>query len=110
VALTPIELFRAGNKTSPRFDHLKAGEVVVQSRNGVDWVLSGRCGGASTLDAPMGLRGTWYRLPQNTIYDDAVFDLWSDFPGHWSWEPARDMLLSDYKAALAALNTEFTLV
>jgi hypothetical protein len=110
MALTPIELFRAGNKTTPKFDHLKIGEVVIQSRNGVDWVLSGRVGGASTLDAPKGLGGTWYRLPPNTIYDDAVFDLWPDFPGHWSWEPARDMLLSDYVTALAALNAEFTLV
>jgi hypothetical protein len=110
MALTPIELFRAGNKTTPRFEHLKVGEVVVQSRSGVDWVLGSRVGGASTLATPIALKGTWYRLPQGTIYDSSIFDLWNDYPGHWSWEPAQDMLLDTYVAALAALNAEFILV
>jgi hypothetical protein len=69
-----------------------------------------RAGGASTLETPKGLGGTWYRLPQGTPYDDAVFYLWNDYPGHWAWEPAQDMLLSDYLAALSAINAEFVLV
>jgi len=33
--------------------------------------------------------------------------LWNDYPGHWAWEPAIDMPLSDYEAALAAINAKF---
>jgi hypothetical protein len=102
MAATAIELFRAGNKSGPKFDHIRS-HVVVQSRNGVDWVI-GRSGGASTQQAPGGLRGTWYALPANTTYDDAILYVWNDYPGHWSWEPRHDMPLSDYVAALAALN------
>jgi hypothetical protein len=110
MALTTIELFRVGTKNGgPRFDRLRPGEVVIQARNGVDWVV-GRSGGASTQDVQTGLRGTWYSLPQGTTYDDAVLFLWNDYPGHWSWEPAQDMLLDAYVAALAALNAEFILV
>jgi hypothetical protein len=106
---TPRELFRAGNKSTARFDQLKSGEVLVQARNGVDWVIA-RSGGASTQEIAQGLSGTWYRLPQGTAYDDAVFYLWNDYPGHWAWEPAQDMQLSVYIGALAAVNAEFVLV
>jgi hypothetical protein len=106
---TLCELFRAGNKGGARFDNLKANEVLIQARNGADWAVA-RSGGASTLDAPLGLNGVWYRLPQGTLYDDGVFYLWNDYPGHWAWEPAQDMQLSDYVAALAAVNAKFVLV
>jgi hypothetical protein len=70
MALTTIELFRASNKSGPRFDYFRPGEIVIQPRSGIDWVLAGQ-GGASTLEAPIGLGGTWYRLPQGVAYDDA---------------------------------------
>ena len=107
IVITPLDLYRASNKSGPRFEHFRPGEIAIQSRNGVDWVLGPRRGGASTLDAPLGLGGIWYRLPRGTIYDDAVFFLWNDFPGHRSWEPARDMELAAYLDALRALNQEF---
>jgi hypothetical protein len=106
MAATPLDLFRAGNKSGPRFDHLRPGEVVIQARKGIDWVV-GRSGGASTLEAPIGLGGTWYRLPKGTPYDDSVFYLWNDYPGHWAWEPARDMPLVAFLDALARMNKQF---
>jgi hypothetical protein len=107
IVTTPIELYRAGNKTSPRFDYLRPGEIAIESRNGVDWVLGPGQGGASTEGAITALQGTWYRLPQGTTYDDAVLYLWNDYATHWSWEPAQDMQLDTYRAALTALNSEF---
>jgi hypothetical protein len=111
LVLTPHDLYRAGKKnTGPRFEHFSTviPEIVVQNRAGVDWVLGPRQGGASTVISPMQLNNVvWYVLPIGTKYDDAVFDLWSDYQGHWSWEPARDMRLSDYLDALRALNPEF---
>jgi hypothetical protein len=107
VLKTPVDLFRAGNKSGARFDVLKPGEVATKvGRNGAQWVIA-RSGGASTVDAPTGLRGTWHKLAQGTEYDDTIFALHNDYPGHWGWEPARDMPLADYVAALAALNQEF---
>ena len=41
------------------------------------------------------------------MYDDAVFYVHNDYDDHWSWEPARDMPLADFVAALTALNSEF---
>ena len=109
LVLTPVHLFRAGNKTYPRFEQLKAGEVLIQNRNGIDWVIA-RSGGASTKEAPIGLRGTWWRLARGTLYNDSVFFLHNDYDDHWSWEPARDMLLSAFVTALSALNPEFVRV
>lgn len=105
---TPLDLYRASNRTGgPRFDYFRPGEIVVQVRNGVDWVLGPLQGGASTKEAPIGLGGTWYRLPKGTRYDGALLRVWNDYDDHWSWEPAQDMLLAEYVAALAALNGEF---
>lgn len=109
ITATKVELFRAGTKNGgPRFERFPATNpgIVIQSRQGIDWVLAG-AGGASTLEMPLGLGGTWYRLPQGVQYDDAILYVWNDAPGHWSWEPAQDMLLADFTAALAALNPEF---
>jgi len=105
-AYTPRDLFRAGNKTSAKFDQLRPGEVSIFQQAGEAWVV-GRSGGASTVENAQGRRGTWYRLPQGTAYDDQVLYLWNDLPDHWAWEPMRHMRLSDYVAALAVLNAEF---
>jgi hypothetical protein len=106
IVMTPRELYRAGNKTTARFDVLRPGEVLIQIRQGQDWVIA-HSGGASTLEMLAGLSGTWYRLPAGARYDDAKFFLWNDYPNHWAWEPAQDMQLADYVAALAAINQEF---
>jgi hypothetical protein len=101
---TTLDLYRAANKSGPNLDHFRQGEIVVQVRSGMDWVLGPRQGGASTKEAPTGLRGTWYLLPKGTIYDDAMLFLWNDYADHWSWEPAQDMLLMGYLDVLRALN------
>jgi hypothetical protein len=107
LAVTPLDLYRAGNKSSPRFEHYRYGDFVIQPISGRDWVRGPKQGGASTLEVPIGLRGTWYLLPKGTGYDDAILFLWNDYPGHWSWEPAQDMLLVNFLDALKGLNTSF---
>ncbi len=59
------------------------------------------------MAAPLGLKGTWYRLPQGTPYDDAVLFPWNDYGDHWSWEPAQDMPLTTYIDALRGLVAYF---
>jgi len=106
MATTTLDLFRVGNKTSARFHNVRPGEVAIYDFKGTDFVV-GRSGGMSTFDAPAALSGTWYRLPKGTTFDDAVFFLWSDYPGHWSWEPQKDMPLAEYIVALMGINAEF---
>jgi hypothetical protein len=104
---TTLDLYRAGNKSGPRMEHFSQGEIVIQVRSGVDWVLGPQQGGASTKDAPVGLRGTWYILPAGSPFDDSFLYLWNDYADHWSWEPAQDMLLNAYLDVLRALNRSF---
>ncbi len=68
---------------------------------------AGSVGRRINAEQPLALRGTWYRLPAGTADDDAVFFLNNDYAGHWSWEPAQNLLLADYVAALAAINQDF---
>jgi hypothetical protein len=106
---TTLDLYRAGIKSGARFEHFPAANpgILTQNQSGVDWVLGPNRGGASTLTAPIGYRGIWYCLPRGTTFDDAVLRVWNDYPGHWIWEPARDMPLSAYLDVLRGLNAEF---
>jgi len=107
IAHTPLDLYRAGNATSARFDHVRLKDVVIGHVGTDIWVYAGT-GGISTFERPLGLSGPWYRLPQGTPYDDAILSLTkTPHGGRWEWEPARNMLLTDYVAALARLNQEF---
>src|ERR1700692_2267904 len=107
MATTTIDLFRAGNATSARLSHVRALDVSIFSRNGVDWVTA-RSGGISTFDAKVfSVGGLWWRLPAGTTYDDSVLALVNDIGNHWSWEPVRDMPLASYTAALSAVNVKF---
>ena len=54
-------------------------------------------------DANSGLRGKAWLIPSQTQYSDRV-RVWSDDPGHWLWEPVSDMLLTDFRFDLAAIN------
>jgi hypothetical protein len=39
MGVTPVELYRAGNSTGPRMDHVRRNrDIVVIQQNGVDWV------------------------------------------------------------------------
>ncbi len=49
-----------------------------------------------------------WRLPAGTAYPD-ILRLWNDDnpPGHWTWAPAYDMPLTDFKIALAMVTSFF---
>lgn len=107
IVRTTLDLYRAGKKSGPRLEHFRQGEITIHVRSGLDWVLGPQRGGASTKEAPIGLRGTWYLLPAGSSYDDSMLFLWNDYADHWSWEPAQDMLLMGYLDVLMALNRSF---
>jgi hypothetical protein len=87
-------------------DHVRPIDATSFTQNGVEWVTA-RSGGISTFAAstPPG-RGRIWRLPAGVLYSD---ELWldNDHGNHWSWEPARDMELTRYRALLAAVGRNF---
>jgi hypothetical protein len=104
---TPVALYRRGNTTSARLDHVRLGiDVASFTRNGVEWV-TGRSGGVSTFatDPPPGTGRIW-TLDAGTTYPETLY-LYNDQGDHWSWDPAIDMLLADYRDALAVVNGNF---
>lgn len=73
------------------------------------WVKA-NTGGVSTWDTPNAAwRGPTWRLPLGSQYPDELLPT-NDAPGHWSWEPSRDMLLVEYVTALEAVNALFVKV
>jgi hypothetical protein len=104
---TPIALFRRGNATGPRLDHIRAGiDVAIFVRDGVEWVV-GRSGGVSTFSrSPPPGGGRVWTLDAGSDYPDILF-LNNDHADHWAWEPTADMPISDYRAALYDLATLF---
>jgi len=108
MAATTLDLYRLGNSTSAKLDNLRPGaDVVVESRNGQNWVKAGS-GGPSAFEMPSGLRGKhWYKLSAGASYDDSRINLWNDAPNHWVFDVAKDMLLADFTAALSEVNPKF---
>lgn len=109
LAHTPLDLYRAGNTNGARIDNVRIRDVQM-GRNGLVWIVFAGTGGVSLQEAPAGLAGPWYRLPARTAYDDALLLLKSVGRGRWHLEPAHDMWLVSYKAALARLAPEFVRV
>jgi hypothetical protein len=110
MAGTSLELFRAGNTTSPRMDRVRQDDVEIYDVNGIEWVR-GRVGGMSTQTAiDPALGGRWWRLPAGSNYDDRLLFVVNDDVGHWAWQSSFDMPLADYRAALSAVSARFRLV
>ena len=110
MATTALDLFRNGNASGARLDHVRPGRDVDvwPDTTGQVWVrANGK--GVSTWDAPDPNWSQPWRLPAGAAYSNDLM-LWNDMPGHWLFVPARDILLSDYVAALAAVNAQFVKV
>ncbi len=100
-AITPVELFRAGNASSARLSQVRPDDVDIYDVNGIQWVR-GRIGGVSTYESiTPTLNGRWWRLPKGSNYDDRLLLLANDEDDHWAWQPSKDMPLADYRAALS---------
>jgi hypothetical protein len=53
--------------------------------------------------------GKWWRLDAGHDYGILLL-VWNDYDQHWSWEPAEDMSLADFRAALRATHPSFVRV
>lgn len=104
---TPVAIYRTGNRAGPRLDNVRARDVSIVNRNGVDCVLA-RSGGVSCFDDPRLLpSGPRWKLPSGSPHPDELYLRGPTGQGHWTWEPATDMPLADFKAILTRLGRDF---
>lgn len=105
MAVTPTDLYRRGNATSPRMTHVRVGkDVVTYFQNGVEMVHA-FSGGISTF-AVRGPGQNWWILPGGTQYPDELSVI-NDHGDHYSWEPNVNMPLADYMGLLGTVERVF---
>ncbi|MEY4582665.1 MAG: hypothetical protein RL701_7368 [Pseudomonadota bacterium] len=114
-----IELFRAGNSTSPRLDNVRYGEERIKNKQSVDvssFLVSGEpwveanSGGISTFDKPIASESNWWLIPAGTELPSEL-GVRRDHTGpdgrtHYSLYPAFNMPLTSYRFALASLHNK----
>ena len=106
MAMTPVDLYRRGNTSGPRMNHVRYSDIATFINNGDEWVI-GQSGGVSCFDInPPPGKGPIWCLPKGSPYSDELF-LRDDRNTHWSWEPAHDMSMGDYRAVLATVGRNF---
>lgn len=89
---TTVTLYRNGNSTSTRLDHVRPQDAVRFQNNGQTWVR-GNQSGISSFDARAPISGkNWWTLPSGAPILHGL-SLVNDNtpPGHWAWQPAQDM-------------------
>lgn len=105
MAKTTSVLYRRGNASGPRMDHIRVGkDISTYEHNGETWVQA-RSGGISTF-SKLGWGKNWWKLAEGYDYAEGLLVL-NDYGSHYSWEPSQDMPLSTYKNLLEIVNQAF---
>jgi len=102
------DLFRNGNATHPRFDHVRPGhDAHIFERSGVKWIRADG-NGISAFTTYDQSRKNWWKLPKGTVIPPQiklVKDLRPGFEHHFMFAPARDMLLAEYVMFLEKMRS-----
>lgn len=98
------DLYRLGNSTSPRLDHVRHADVDTYSTNGILFIrANGKGISLLTEDGVRGKRGGWlWKLPAGLALPSGLL-LNNDKPFHYSLCPASDMNVDEYRGLLARL-------
>jgi hypothetical protein len=86
-------------------DNVRPRDITYFQRKGLTWVAA-NTGGISTFASRGGVSGRIWTLDAGYDYG-ALIIVWNDHGQHWSWEPANDMILTDYRAELSRANLHF---
>jgi hypothetical protein len=110
MGVTTVDLYRSGNASGPCMHKVRLAPLPDVDHytdvHGHVWVKAGT-GGISTFETPApNWRGKAWRLRAGATHP-ASLRVWSDSPGHWLWEPANDMRLSDFCRDLESMNALF---
>ena len=107
---TPVDLYRIGDSAGAHLDAVRPGEdIVVRSVGEIVWVAGTPNGGASVRASIYRLKrpgNRWWRLPAASPFAASLV-IRNDNRDHWLIEPAEDMALTSYTAALRALDALF---
>ena len=111
MGVTSVDLFRSGNSTSARLNRVRTTgpDRDVDTRldaAGAEWVVKNGKGVSTADSIDPAWTGHLWKLSAGHTYSNLLV-VWNDDPGHWVWEPASDMLLSEYVDALTQSDLHF---
>jgi hypothetical protein len=110
--VTTVKLWRSGNKTSPRLDNVRRGDVSTFDIQGVVYVVA-LSGGISTFADGPGYppppppppkkddKTYWSLAARSPVPAQIDVLLEPKLAGHYLWEPSFNMTMARYDAALA---------
>lgn len=105
MADTTTNLFRSGNRTSPKMDNVRPQDIPTLTINGVVSVQPGT-GGISTFASAHNLSPTVWKLNSGYPYNGNLV-VAPDHGNHYLWSPRITMSLTDFKALLLLVNPDF---
>jgi hypothetical protein len=96
-----VELYRGGNSTSPRFDHVRDKDIVKFKDPETGAVkVKGQSGGISTFTAPKPENNWWWIKAGTVVPGKLVITRDHTDPRtgvtHYTIRPSEDMLLTEY--------------
>jgi len=116
MSYTIVDFYRSGNSTSSRLEYVrtdithpsKFDIIELRDAQNLGWV-DVNSGGISVFETP---DDQWTKIWKLSAGFPLPLELhvWNDVPGHWSWDPAQKMLLSDYIRVLGSVSVMFTRV
>ena len=114
VFIVPGHLYRLGNATSPRLDHVRTGrDIATVKRDGVDWVvLDGKGISVFTAEgiARSPMLGWVWRVPTAALPTGLRIIADNLDTGHCVLAPTRNMTLATYVGLLQELTSRCTKV
>lgn len=104
------DVFRLGNATSPRLDHIRKHDIPIVSNDGKEMVFPDT-GGISVFNIihPR-LHGIWWKCPAGTTYPEELTIICErDYGGlrHYLIQPSYQMELRQYLEALREFALSF---
>ncbi len=111
MAKTPVDLYRKGNASSPRMDHVRINkDIATYESNKEFWVRETLAGGESpggiSTFSTQGRGKNWWKLDADTEIP-LELELINDRGNHWLWKPSKTMPIQKYKMALRLISQSF---
>jgi hypothetical protein len=101
--LSQDDLYRFGNSTSPRLDHVRSNDVDLYVLDGVPRVRANGKGISLLTELEAARKPGWlWRIPKSTALPPGLA-LNPDRPGHFALCPVSDMTVDRYRALLSEL-------
>jgi hypothetical protein len=108
---TPVDLYRRGNATSPRMDHVRPNkDIAIYENNGQIWVketlVDGQTPGGISTFSVQGIGNNWWKLDRG-ISIPSELELINDRGNHCLWKPLFPMSIETYQQALRVIGEFF---